>query len=46
LYELPNDTQQKNGDRQRIDRMHNAKVNVGWPVRIFLSEEVHKANIK
>jgi len=46
LYELPNDTQQKDGDGKGIDRMHDANVEVVWPAWIFLSEEVHKANIK
>jgi len=41
LYQLVDNPSQKHKNSQRIDKVHNAQINVCGPVRIFLSEKIH-----
>jgi len=45
INQFPDNAQQENSDGQCIYKMHHLQVKAGGPVRIFLSEKIHRTNI-
>lgn len=45
MSEFKDYSDQKNGNSERIDHMHDFDVNTRWSVRIFFPEKVHNTNV-